>query len=369
MRQWNMKKMFFPIVLVILFAGILFYSIFAPKEKYSDTERRVLAQVPAFSMERILSGKFMKEFEDYALDQFPLRDGFREAKALMQKYVFRKKDNNELYTAKGHISKLIYPLQTEMLDYAAERFQFINDNYLEKKGITPYLAIVPDKNYYLAKENNYLSLNYDELVSYMIAKTPYMQYVDIFDCLELEDYYRTDTHWRQECIQDVADEIAYAMGTTALSEYEVEVIERPFYGVYYGQAALPVKADELAYIINEKLEQCIVTNYDSGQPKSSNMYDMEKTQGKDMYEIFLSGAVSLLTIENPNAESDKELVLFRDSFGSSLAPFLVPGYKKITLVDIRYIQSGMLGEFISFENADVLFLYSTLLLNNSLAMK
>ncbi|MBR6635258.1 MAG: hypothetical protein IKL41_06515, partial [Clostridia bacterium] len=79
--------------------------------------------------------------------------------------------------------------------------------------------------------------------------------------------------------------------------------------------------------------------------------------------------ISLITIDNPNAKTDKELVLFRDSFGSSIAPLLATGYSKVTVVDIRYVQSAILGRFINFENADVLFLYSTLVLNNSETLK
>mgnify|MGYP000103969344 FL=1 len=92
---------------------------------------------------------------------------------------------------------------------------------------------------------------------------------------------------------------------------------------------------------------------------------MEKAYGKDPYQMFLSGSISLMTIENPNAKTDKELIIFRDSFGSSISPLLVEGYAKITLVDIRYIVPDYLGRFVNFEGSDVLFLYSTLVLNNS----
>jgi len=61
--------------------------------------------------------------------------------------------------------------------------------------------------------------------------------------------------------------------------------------------------------------------------------------------------------------------MFRDSFGSSLAPLLVEGYKKITMVDIRYINSDVLDAFIEFNDQDVLFVYSTLLLNSSLGIR
>ena len=112
-----------------------------------------------------------------------------------------------------------------------------------------------------------------------------------------------------------------------------------------------------------------MTYLDTGMPVEGSIYDMEKACGKDPYEMFLSGSSPLITIENPNAKEDKELVLFRDSYGSSLAPLLAPAYSKITVVDIRYIQCDFLGNFIDFDNKDILFMYSTTLLNNSMAMR
>ena len=96
---------------------------------------------------------------------------------------------------------------------------------------------------------------------------------------------------------------------------------------------------------------------------------MDAAKGRDPYEMFLNGADALLVIDNPSCVTGRELVIFRDSFGSSIAPLMIESYSKITLVDIRYIQSGMLGKFIEFDNQDVLFLYSSGLMNNSLAMK
>lgn len=79
----------------------------------------------------------------------------------------------------------------------------------------------------------------------------------------------------------------------------------------------------------------------------------------------MSGAVPLISIENPNAKTEKELLIFRDSFGSSIAPLLVENYKKITLIDLRYISSELLDNYIEFNNQDVLFLYSVLILNQN----
>ena len=85
--------------------------------------------------------------------------------------------------------------------------------------------------------------------------------------------------------------------------------------------------------------------------------------------MYLSGPQSLLRIENPNAATDRELILFRDSFGSSLAPLLVSDYKTVTLVDIRYLSSQMLSRYLEFKGQDVLFLYSTSVLNSGTTLK
>ena len=74
-------------------------------------------------------------------------------------------------------------------------------------------------------------------------------------------------------------------------------------------------------------------------------------------------------MENPHAETDRELVLFRDSFGSSLAPLLLPAYSKITLVDLRYIATDLVKEYVEFTSQDVLFVYSYWVVNNAAMLR
>ena len=95
--------------------------------------------------------------------------------------------------------------------------------------------------------------------------------------------------------------------------------------------------------------------YDYQNSKEIAVYDMEKAYGKDPYEMFLNGNQALLTVENHLSSNGKELVIFRDSFGSSIAPLLVEGYKKITLVDIRYMHPNLLENYIEFETEEELY--------------
>lgn len=340
-----------------------------PDTAFSESERRLLAAKPELTASTILSGEFMEGFEQYTVDQFPLRDRFRTLKALFTTQVFAKKDNNGIFSADGHISKLEYPADEEMMTYAAERFDFLYNTYLKDTDAKIYLSLIPDKNYFLAEKNGYLSIDYAKFIEDFKNRLSYMEYIDITPTLSLDDYYRTDSHWKQESISDTTQYLAEKMGSGFSGEYTTVTVSDKFYGVYAGQSALPATPDTLKYLTNDILENCIVTYYDTGLPETGEMYNMDKAAGKDPYEMFLSGTSPLITIENPNIRTGKELVLFRDSFGSSIAPLLAQGYKKITVVDIRYMQSSFLGNFIEFTDQDVLFLYSTTLINNSTSMR
>ncbi len=360
-----MKNKIISLSSAILLTALTLFVWFYPKSDFSESERRVLAPLPEVSAESIFSGDFAAGFEEYATDAFPFRDAFRSVKAYASEYIFNLSDNNGVIKMNGHLSKLDYPMNTPMLDHAAERFEFIYDAYLRTADANVYFSIVPDKNYFL----DTLKIDYSALVSYMRERTPYMSYIDVFPMLALDDYYRTDSHWRQECIGDIAEHIADKMGADISAEYTENVLDVPFWGVYAGQSAMKTEPDTIKYLTNDILDACSVTSFDTGRAENAHMYNMEKASGRDPYELFLSGNNALLVVENPNAKEERELVIFRDSYASSLAPLLVPAYSKITLVDIRYIQSTMLGSFVDFEKSDVLFLYSSSLLNSSLAMK
>lgn len=374
----KVKSMVVTSVMAIAVYGLAICAWTKEADEFSYSERRELANFPEFNVEAVADRTFMEEFEAYTLDQFPFRDMFRRLKAETVFGVLGQKDNNDIYVADGHASKMEYPLKESMLNHASDRFSYIYEEYLQDAE-NVYFSIVPDKNYFLAKQNGYLALDYEELIRLMREKTDYMTYIDLTEHLELEDYYFTDTHWRQENLVDVAgvllDEMnADRSGPEANVQgqeyvYDVKELETPFYGVYYGQAALPMEPDTLKYLTNDMLESCKVTCYDTGSPVEIPMYDMERAAGKDPYEMFLSGTRAVLTIENPQAKNGKELIVFRDSFGSSLIPLLVEGYGKITVLDTRYVNSSILGQFVEFGGQDVLFLYSSLLLNNSLAIK
>ena len=343
------------------------WGIFKSDDAVSESERRPLKQFPAFSAQEVLSGRFQTNFESYTLDQFPLRDTFRTLKALAVRDLFREKDNNGIYVADGYAAKLDPTLNESSLDHAADRFRYVYETYLKDTDAKVYLSIIPDKNYFLAAENGYPALDYERLFADMREKTDYAQYIDLTGALSLSSYYRTDTHWRQEKLLPVAKLLADAMGADLPEDFTSVTLGTPFSGVYRGQSALPMQPDTLTYLTNDALEGCRVYDYENDAYLP--IYTLDKAGGNDPYEIFLSGPKSLLRIENPNSATERNLIVLRDSFAASLIPLLSESYREITLIDIRYLSPASLGKFVDFDAQDVLFLYSTSVLNDSSTIK
>ena len=347
---------------ICIIIGIFILNIISQDIEISTSERRKLAQIPKISISNLKQGTFTDDFENYAMDQFILREEFRSIKTYMQLDVFKQKDNNSLYIYDNYIIKQ-EKLNEKSVENAMKKIENIYDKYLN--GMDVYYSIIPDKAYFTTSAKDYIGIDYEKMKEY-IQTSKDITYIDIFETLDIEDYYKTDTHWRQEKLSRAVDKIAKEMNfKERLNQNYISKQIDDFYGVYYGQLAYNMEPETITYLTNDVIEAAEVYNYETD--KITGVYDLQDNM--DKYDVFLFGAEALLKIANPNATTEKELIIFRDSFGSSLVPLLIEAYSTITLVDIRYINSSELDKFIDFENQDVLFLYSTLILNNSYSLK
>lgn len=388
--KWKQRITIYSFIFCIV--GLVAALVIFPKETVSKSERRRLAGKPALTFGKILDESFMEDLEEYLLDHFPFREKLRRVKAFFAYDVLRQKENNGIYVTEGHASKLEYPLNENSVKRLAGKMQALRAQYFPDEKT--WYAIVPDKNYFLADKNGYPSIDYGRMTELMQqelspAESGEFHYIDLFTGLSIEDYYSTDTHWRQERLFATVQRLGEAMGISQYlhpedAQYEQHEI-KDFYGVYYGQAALPMEPDVIRYLTNDVTNAALVWNmeenmaadgsvtmpYDGGALRKS-VYQLEKLGEElsfDNYDIFLGGAASLQVIESPNAATDRRLVIFRDSYTSSLAPLLLEAYREITLIDLRYISTELMGQYVDFDGADVLFLYNTSVVNHSSMLK
>lgn len=355
------------VTITFLLVLVLFFviNLWTKDIEISYAERRKLAQFPQVTVKKLFDGSLAQEFDKYSTDQMVKREDFRKLKAALELDVFRKKDNNNIYLYQDSLIKVEYPLNEVSITNATNKINAIQNDYLQ--GMKCYYTIVPDKNYFISREE-YIGMDYEKLEKVITQNLNQMEYIPIFDCLQLQDYYVTDIHWKQENLQKVVDRISSKMNfkdRIHANDTNQDMIE--FDGVYAGQLAVKTAKDKICIVTNQIIENATVYNYEN--KKETKIYDKEKLSSNDKYDIYLSGPTPLITITNPKGEERKELVVFRDSFASSLVPLFTEAYSKITLVDIRYMRSKDIGNYIEFKNQDILFIYSTTVLNNSSTFK
>ena len=274
----------------------------------------------------------------------------------------------EVYVYEGYAVSTEAGYDRKSLDYAARKLRQLYDSYLTGNAGHIYLSVIPDKGSFTEPPVGYAPASAQETAEALLAQLDFVQYADIALGLSLADYYRTDPHWRQECLISTAQTLAQAMGVPPVGDLQENTVDAPFYGAYAEKAEEPLAADTLRYLTGEVLDACTVYDYET--ERQETLYDLSAVETDTPYDLYLQGSRSLLRIDSPLAATDKTLVVFRDSFGSNLIPLLTESYRTIYAVDIRYLSSQLLGRFLTLDGSeDVLFLYSTMVLHNSRTMK
>lgn len=342
-------KNIYRILTVSVFSFILVFFMLAHiilrDKKISESERRSLAAFPEFSAKSVLSGKFTENLEKYLADQFPGREGFRFI-ASASELIRGRADVNGIYSRGGFLSKLDPELNTESVKANMKKLEYavltLSGN--ENSG---YFALIPPKEHYFG-QNIHPQYDFDSL-SEVCHNASQLCNIDLADVLTLESYYESDSHWRQERIMPVCERIVRGMGFAYSPPAFYTVDVGGFRGVYAGQSGVWLAEEKLSYLNWDGSESVLVKSIEENADK---LYTVEKYETSiDKYNIFLGGAVSFLTAENPNAVNDAHIVLIRDSFGSSLTTLLASQFRKITAIDLRYISLEYAKKYLSEDDA------------------
>lgn len=372
------KKKIAAVVFLLALVSVPVAEFLLPDQEVSKTERRKLAKKPVFTVAAFWDGTYMVQLETYFSEQFPVRDGLRTVKAETETALLGKTDTNGYFKVEDGIYHLEAELNEKNVGRVADSIEKLCTEQFQNADC--YVAVIPDKNYYLAAQcedagcenekwkgsilKHYPTLDYARLDALIQEKIPSAQKINLYDKLHLEDYYRTDLHWKQEKITGVVDTLVQSMGqqTNTISD-GWQIATEDFVGAYGAASALKTAPDTVIYRVDASIERMQVYDYERKQYVS--VYAPEKIGGMDDYDFYLWGARALLTIQNPECHNGKKLLLFRDSFGSSIAPLLAEYYEEVTLVDLRYVSASHALELLGdTEYQDVLFLYSAPILNH-----
>lgn len=348
---------------IVIFLGLIFSMaiIFFIKEDklVSYLERRYLAQAEDITFENIKNGEIVTQIESYALDQFPFRDELRNIKAFANYNIFMKQENQNIIVVDGSMYEIKSSYNYDNAKNTISKINSVAENLFNDNNC--YFALIPDKSCYLDMNGNEYDYSIiEDAVTGNLSKE--ISYIPIYDTLTNKDYYKTDLHWSQDKIIDTSNRIIEYLDVTDVSnptEYVSYIID-DYHGSYAVRSALSYIKDDIVYMSNERINNSLVYNYETNL--TTAVYDLDKLTDKkslDKYDIFLSGASPLLKVTAPD-KTGKTLILFRDSYGSSIAPLLLEYYDTIYLIDLRYINSSLIENFIEIKpEYDVLFLYST----------
>ena len=355
-----MKKYLTMAVFLLILGGFFIRNITATPLGVLQSERRAPAAWPELNVQTVVSGEFMNGFEPWAADNFAGRDKLREVRSKFIFDVFRQSDKSGLYLGESGAGKF-EKINEQSARKVAEKIGKVAGGL---EGLNIYYAIVPDKSLYAGR---YLpGFDIDMARNILGEQLEDVEYIDLTGALESHNFYRTDIHWAQPGLSGVLDALGDAMDFEVDKNFDMHNAG-DFHGVYTGQIALPLKPDEMIYMTSPTIGSAVVSylNDRTGKMYEGQMYNIEEITGRDPYALFLCGTQPLITIENLYCEEQRELYIFRDSFTSSLAPLLTSAYSKITLIDLRYIDSRVLPQVVKFTpGSDVLFLYGMQILNN-----
>lgn len=381
------NKLMIGLFTIILFA-VSIITAALPKQERSDNENRTLAKMPTI----VNSSRWEKadSFDDYIKAVKWQYINNREGKAFkddFEKYFCDHMVGRELWVKSSNtLSRLSGKREINGVytvgDQLVQTFKGYDENTVNAsiKAMNAFAARFPDIPMYLMLAPTSQEVFGSKIPAYtglMSEKTfiesvySKMENIGTIDCLSYLSghaneyiYYRTDHHWTSlgafYAYQAAAKSLNYS--AYGLNSFNIETVSRDFRGTLYSKVLDDgVTPDIMEYYFLSSGEPTVKMT--SRNDREVNVYDSlyvrEYLGQKDKYSSYTGSNVPLLTIET-SIDNGKSLLLIKDSYAHSLAPFLSKHYSKITMVDMRYINMGLNGLIDMDEFTEVMFMYNVI---------
>jgi hypothetical protein len=347
---------------LVIFAFLI---IVLPKSEFSDMENRLLSSFPKISFSSIKDKETMTGIENYISDHFPLRTDWVEVKTDTE-IAIGKRDINGVYILKNRFTQKITAVDNNTVD---NNIKGIND-FAERHEKPVFVCLVPTAAAAYADELPEYAPNLDQktfINSVYNRLNSHINNLSVFDILQSDRddyiYYRTDHHWTTRGAFVAYNAMAKKLGFTPLSmsSFDIEHATYDFYGSLFSEVLYNgIEPDTInLYITNTKTRVTsvnVTTNFGEPPQVFDSVYFREYLEKKNKYPVFLGENQPLVTINSTS--SGGKLLIIKDSYANSFAPFLTEHYKKITLVDMRYINVS-LEQVVDIDEYDqILFLYN-----------
>lgn len=353
-------------IFIIFILGFFIAGIAIPDKSFSEMENRYLQEFPKISFKDVLSTKWMNKFEEYISDQFPIRDWFVSLKADITCLLGMKENNGVFNANKGYLIQDLDNLDSDLLLDNINAIRLLKDNLvIDVKSIIVPTAYESLKEYlpeygYSDSEAAGLDLIDKDLEHINISLT------EKIDEMKKDEqiYYKTDHHWTSNLGYEAA---AIYLKTLDIdipdhNELKKNVLTDDFYGTLYSKNPRSDISPDTIYTYNfEPLNETryMVEYIENGKvvESSDSMFNDKYLDTKDKYGYFLNGNPSLAVIHT-DRDTNRSLVMFKDSYSHEMLPYLIPYFDEIHLIDLRYYREDMVEYIKDHEFTHVLFLYN-----------
>ncbi|MBQ9899421.1 MAG: hypothetical protein IJM44_08240 [Ruminococcus sp.] len=250
------------------------------------------------------------------------------------------------------------------LDYA----QYVSTykNYFGD-ALNVYSMVIPTPvSYYMPDEYSGLSAQEKPDIDNISANLTGVTAVDAYGALLAHKdepiYSRTDHHWQALGAYYAAQEFCKNAGVyfADISQYD-EVRLSGYVGTLYGytqSAQLINNPEDFVYYSPKAEIECenYSTSFDS--PYATSLFiDPAYLDTSSYYMVF--GSDERIAHVHTQANNGRRLVIFKDSYGNALLPFLTSSFEDIYLCDIRYFDLNALTFISDVGATDLLFAMCT----------
>ena len=369
-------KIYFRITCIFLLFMVLaiVLNIFMPDKEYSESENRMLAQAPEFSLTNLASGKFMTDMEDYVTDQFVFRDQWINLKVL-EDMALGKRESNGVYIGKqGYLMQV--PENNIDDDSVNDNLNAIREFAQRHEDVNTVMSLVPNAAYILEQLTPANAPVRDQSQDIALAEETVgdvLTFVDLTETMSSHRdgaiYYKTDHHWTSLGARYAFDTIYSALGISEpAQDYTVYPVSHTFSGTLASKSGYDRSRDTIDIYVPQDVSTEYVVNYVEEGEKTASMYESRALEQKDQYEVFFGGNHSRIDITTP-VEENKNLLIFKDSYANCFIPFFQPYFRSIIVIDPRYYYDDVDRLVTDNSITDILFLYNvdTFMTDTSLA--
>lgn len=369
-------------IFMILIFTISIFNMLSPKDKtISEVENRTLAKKPVLTIESILSGKYSRDFENYFADNFAVRDnlvvlskdiaslkGIKRAEEValvdfdgqnVGGDSGEDKDGNVEASTKGNLLILndkvmeLYKFNEAKSKSYANMINTVQSKLSDDVKVYSLLAPVQvefltNKKYKDLSDSQYdgihfVNSNLSEKIIPVDAYTPIKEHINEYV------YYRTDHHWTALGAYYAYTGFAEAAGIDPLPLDKFTKGEAPgFLGhlsTVNPSETVNNNPDNVIFYNSPAKNDMDVYYYDkeTGEKKSYKGSVISKSyiDGDQKYGVFLGGDFALGVIKT-NSNTNKKIMVIKDSYANAFIPFLLTDYSEIYVVDPRHYKENII---------------------------